>query len=137
MYRCSIIVAALCDDFKVEILVGDPIKLLDYLHFSYNVTTILRSPFMNIIHKWAAAYYNELPAWRSENATNDRLAIATLLPGLGDGNCLTKRLITLPQSYETLWASLSGHTCSQCKTLPEEPAICLLCGVLVCAGMGS
>ncbi len=42
-------------------------------------------------------------------------------------------LIKLPGLLEELLLSTRGKTCNNCGTVPEEPALCLRCGELVCA----
>jgi len=41
----------------------------------------------------------------------------------------------LPQDFHDLLRSVLKRKCKRCGTVPLEPAICLLCGGLVCAGM--
>ena len=42
--------------------------------------------------------------------------------------------ISLPQSYNELYSTYTRMRCEQCGRLPVQPAVCLLCGTLVCAG---
>jgi hypothetical protein len=44
------------------------------------------------------------------------------------------RLVPLPHRFDDLLAGVSGVQCGRCGRLPEEPALCLACGALVCAG---
>ncbi|TPX37695.1 hypothetical protein SmJEL517_g00734 [Synchytrium microbalum] len=41
-------------------------------------------------------------------------------------------LVTLPRRGEALLQESTRRICPNCKTLPSEPAICLLCGTTVC-----
>lgn len=41
-------------------------------------------------------------------------------------------LLGLPKSIDTLIESTVFRKCKRCKTVPSDPAICLLCGELVC-----
>jgi hypothetical protein len=43
------------------------------------------------------------------------------------------RLLALPHSYHALFQHLAGRRCARCRTVPVFPAVCLLCGGLVCA----
>ena len=43
-------------------------------------------------------------------------------------------LIDLPHTYDALYGRLSGQKCERCNTRPGVPALCLVCGVLLCAG---
>lgn len=41
-------------------------------------------------------------------------------------------LLGLPRRLDQLIESTSTRRCNNCKTVPQEPAICLICGELVC-----
>lgn len=41
-------------------------------------------------------------------------------------------LVELPYRFETLLEESSRHVCSNCNAVPQDPAICLLCGTFVC-----
>ncbi len=43
-------------------------------------------------------------------------------------------LISLPHNYSDLHEETSGHVCAQCETLPKDPALCLVCGRMLCCG---
>jgi len=43
-------------------------------------------------------------------------------------------LIPLPVEFETLYERVRGATCSACGVVPSDPALCLVCGLLLCAG---
>ena len=43
-------------------------------------------------------------------------------------------LCELPHKFTEIYSRLANHTCPNTKAFPEEPAICLLCGELLCAG---
>jgi hypothetical protein len=43
-------------------------------------------------------------------------------------------LIALPSSFSELYNGTIHRRCSVCGTVPMQPAVCLLCGELVCAG---
>ena len=40
----------------------------------------------------------------------------------------------MPRDFATLTAQLHQRTCISCQHVPVEPALCLLCGALLCAG---
>jgi hypothetical protein len=42
-------------------------------------------------------------------------------------------LIPLPRDYSDLFQWLTDARCAQCQTVPREPALCLVCGQLLCA----
>lgn len=44
------------------------------------------------------------------------------------------KLHALPEWYHDLLKTRLKEKCTRCNTLPDEPAVCLLCGTLVCAG---
>lgn len=44
------------------------------------------------------------------------------------------KLHALPEWYHDLLKMRLKEKCTRCNTLPDEPAVCLLCGKLVCAG---
>ena len=43
-------------------------------------------------------------------------------------------MVALPTRFTDLYTQLAGCTCAKTHKLPEEPAVCLLCGELLCAG---
>jgi len=42
------------------------------------------------------------------------------------------RLMALPRHYEVIFNFYRRRQCTVCSTLPEKPAVCLVCGQLVC-----
>ncbi|KAI8069327.1 hypothetical protein BC940DRAFT_340219 [Gongronella butleri] len=42
-------------------------------------------------------------------------------------------LITLPYRMDQLFEESARRVCRNCKTVPEDPALCLVCGTIVCA----
>ena len=46
------------------------------------------------------------------------------------------RLIPHPSRYDELLGVARGARCPHCHTSPDEPALCLSCGAIVCAGGG-
>ena len=45
-----------------------------------------------------------------------------------------RSLCELPHRFTDLYSRLSHHRCVTTKAFPEEPAICMTCGELLCAG---
>ena len=43
-------------------------------------------------------------------------------------------LISLPHSFDTLCTETREMKCKSCNSYPDHPALCLLCGMLLCAG---
>jgi len=41
-------------------------------------------------------------------------------------------LIALPEHYDELLGALGGRKCRSCGKMPSDPALCLLCGALLC-----
>jgi hypothetical protein len=63
-----------------------------------------------------------------------RLALA-LRPSLDPSRSLRPSpFIPLPHSYSELYNSFLRRKCQSCGSIPLQPASCLLCGTLVCAG---
>ncbi|KAI8897884.1 hypothetical protein BC833DRAFT_620830 [Globomyces pollinis-pini] len=60
-------------------------------------------------------------------------ALVTTLPLLRIDQPTQFELIKLPIRLETLFEEALKRTCDNCKTVPEDPAICLLCGMFVCS----
>lgn len=46
----------------------------------------------------------------------------------------SRRLISLPASFIELYSSTTNRPCAICKKRPPMPALCLLCGEIVCVG---
>jgi len=46
------------------------------------------------------------------------------------------RLIPLPRRCEDLFLRMIDHPCKRCGTTPRDPALCLVCGELVCCAVG-
>jgi Proteolysis_6 C-terminal/E3 ubiquitin-protein ligase UBR1-like, winged-helix domain/Putative zinc finger in N-recognin (UBR box) len=44
----------------------------------------------------------------------------------------TPRFISLPKLYQAMYMEVLHEQCSHCGTVPTKPAVCLLCGTLVC-----
>eukprot|EP00434_Breviolum_minutum_P010015 symbB.v1.2.008833.t1/scaffold556.1/size187764/4 len=42
--------------------------------------------------------------------------------------------IELPENYLDLLQEVRKRSCSKCQSAPDEPALCLLCGAIVCVG---
>ncbi|KAJ3304518.1 hypothetical protein HDV03_002727 [Kappamyces sp. JEL0829] len=42
-------------------------------------------------------------------------------------------LITLPNRLEDLFEAALARPCAKCQSVPQDPAICLLCGLIVCS----
>lgn len=59
-----------------------------------------------------------------------RLVAARSLPLL---RLAPAALIPLPRDYSDLFQWLTDARCAQCQTVPREPALCLVCGQLLCA----
>ena len=55
---------------------------------------------------------------------------ASITTGVGTSS----PFIALPQHFSELYNVTVLRTCEVCGTVPMQPAICLLCGTLVCAG---
>ena len=42
-------------------------------------------------------------------------------------------LVGLPKRLDSLFEESLKNVCKKCKTVPHEPALCLLCGTFVCS----
>ncbi|KAI9905130.1 hypothetical protein PsorP6_014204 [Peronosclerospora sorghi] len=49
------------------------------------------------------------------------------------GSHRTRYLCSLPRAYVKFYADLAKRTCLSCQHFPARPAVCLLCGLLLCA----
>lgn len=45
---------------------------------------------------------------------------------------LRPKLLALPELYQNLYLEWSERPCARCRRPPREPALCLVCGALVC-----
>jgi hypothetical protein len=46
----------------------------------------------------------------------------------------SNKLVDLPESYDVVYARLAEAKCDVCHSRPPQAAICLICGIMVCAG---
>jgi len=64
-------------------------------------------------------------------------ALVCAAPACGGGplgGCGTSPFLELPPSYSQLYNMYIHRRCSVCGTCPKQPAVCLLCGAIVCTG---
>lgn len=67
-----------------------------------------------------------LQEWMGGDGTKDGWALPRLVP-------LRKfHLVPLAPAFHDLFQVMSSARCKNCNTVPKQPAICLLCGELVC-----
>lgn len=91
-----------------------------------SIEEILRTPaLMRLVMGWAAT----LAAWTHGGSSSMLWPSRRLL-------FRPRPLHPLPMRFTDLYKQLAGHVCAVTKAFPEEPAICLLCGALLCAGTG-
>eukprot|EP00178_Gracilaria_changii_P007181 TRINITY_DN229_c0_g1_i1.p1 TRINITY_DN229_c0_g1~~TRINITY_DN229_c0_g1_i1.p1 ORF type:complete len:1999 (+),score=196.21 TRINITY_DN229_c0_g1_i1:11536-17532(+) len=72
--------------------------------------------------------------YRAKNvsSTNEELVLSSMVI---PKPVLLKRL---PSLFQTLLESLNGSDCSKCSRVPKNPALCLVCGTVLCGpGMAS
>jgi E3 ubiquitin-protein ligase UBR3 len=69
--------------------------------------------------------------------TGTALTPATSAPGLGSANPAHICTGTWLQRFDELLLHYTSTACTRCKKVPEEPALCLVCGALCCAGSPS
>ena len=43
------------------------------------------------------------------------------------------QLLQLPRQYDRIFQHYRHKTCSACNSQPKDPAICLVCGALLCS----
>lgn len=55
-------------------------------------------------------------------------------PMVGLARASTVALYPLPTRFDTLYAKSVRRSCSQCNSVPDSSAICLVCGAFICAG---
>lgn len=83
-------------------------------------------PAIALVKRWAAAA--AVASGGGPNGLSGRLIVAAAprLPML--------QLHAMPSDFASLTASLHQRVCASCAKPPLEPALCLLCGALLCAG---
>jgi len=74
------------------------------------------------IKKWCLAAGAGSGAVAAEQATR------------GTATWQQRQLYTLPHKYDDLYSRFLGQTCKISGLEPDDPAVCLVCGVLLCAG---
>ncbi|TMW57161.1 hypothetical protein Poli38472_003086 [Pythium oligandrum] len=57
----------------------------------------------------------------------------TSLSVFTSGSNRTRYLRSLPRAYVKFYADLAKRKCSACNQFPARPAVCLVCGMLLCA----
>lgn len=76
-----------------------------------------------------------VPVLHSFDAGSAALVCAAPACGGGPlGGCGTSPFLELPPSYSQLYNMYIHRRCSVCGTCPKQPAVCLLCGAIVCTG---
>ena len=93
------------------------------LQLASPAAVLAHAPALALARRWAAA---TRPAHGGRNGT---LCAPDALPG----SLPRLQLLAMPRDFATLTAQLPKQ-CAACGKPPLEPALCLLCGTLVCAG---
>uniref|UniRef100_A0A0N8E404 E3 ubiquitin-protein ligase n=1 Tax=Daphnia magna TaxID=35525 RepID=A0A0N8E404_9CRUS len=100
------------------------VELCSYLNISYEMKIDTCLAPNAVIGYWCHEFGAFLANSRSLLAANDLLMQHRQWRG--------PRLLTLPNSYDTLFKFYHHKSCPQCKSVPKEPSLCLVCGALVC-----
>uniref|UniRef100_A0A7S2GY09 E3 ubiquitin-protein ligase n=1 Tax=Haptolina brevifila TaxID=156173 RepID=A0A7S2GY09_9EUKA len=91
-----------------------------------SAANLLASPHaLRLIKAWAASLTHSLPS-------GVQPSVPRLLPPRP--SLPTLQLQEMPRDFASLTALLHNRTCHACHERPHEPALCLLCGALLCAG---
>lgn len=116
--------------------------------------TLLRALLLRWVHRFKDAYVEMrdpngiMNQWLT-NANTDRPAPQKLtLPGVlmrdlhtmhssisvvCSGASRTRYLRSLPRAYVRFYSELAKRKCESCHQFPARPAVCLVCGMLLCA----
>lgn len=43
------------------------------------------------------------------------------------------KLLRLPRQYDLIFQNYRSKACTTCNSVPKDPAICLLCGTMLCS----
>lgn len=79
-----------------------------------------RRDFQDWLHRWSQHYLNVL------QQSGKKATCKIEFPG-------QYQLVDLPERYDELVRRVSQTACGRCHKIPSDPAICLLCGELVCS----
>ncbi|RUS18204.1 hypothetical protein BC937DRAFT_89041 [Endogone sp. FLAS-F59071] len=78
------------------------------------------------------ALIDVVTGWLHDLRNHSRLPEKSVLGRITLNHPAIFNLVELPHRFETLLEESSKHVCSNCNTVPQDPAICLLCGTFVC-----
>ncbi|KAK3262381.1 hypothetical protein CYMTET_28760 [Cymbomonas tetramitiformis] len=87
--------------------------------------------------EWAAQWGADLvmQAWAAAEPAGEGAAarpVALPVPMCSMASAAPFQLLALPRSFHSLFQQLVRERCGVCNSEPQHPALCLLCGTLVC-----
>ncbi|KAI6196851.1 hypothetical protein M3Y94_01157300 [Aphelenchoides besseyi] len=101
----------------------------DAFHFFNN--SILSEPLqLDQICLLVNGHSNRLHLWITSFTQN--LSVELKPYYANNGLWIHRKIMHLPDSYETFFNENFGRQCTRCSTVPAQPMICLLCGLLTC-----
>lgn len=90
-----------------------------------------------ILQQWLTGANADKPPARSFTLTSilgrDLHTMHSTISLFASGSSRTRYLRSLPRAYVKFYSELAKRKCESCNQFPARPAVCLLCGTLLCA----
>lgn len=90
-----------------------------------------------ILQQWLTGANADKPASQNLNLTSvlgrDLHTMHSTISLFASGSSRTRYLRSLPRAYVKFYSELAKRKCESCNQFPARPAVCLLCGALLCA----
>jgi E3 ubiquitin-protein ligase UBR1 len=83
----------------------------------------------NYVHLWCTQHFKQDALFKEQNTNNAEMK----LTGIFLQQPTVYELIPLPAKLDRLFELTMMRTCLRCKQRPIQPALCLVCGKLLCA----
>ncbi|XP_061091060.1 E3 ubiquitin-protein ligase ubr3 isoform X3 [Conger conger] len=83
--------------------------------------------------EWVVCPFELTSLWCAEvTGLTEMQAEQTLTLLVQDPHWAGPHLLQLPENYNTIFQYYHGKSCTACSKVPKDPAVCLICGTLVC-----
>lgn len=90
-----------------------------------------------ILQQWLTGANADKPQPQSLSLTSvlsrDLHTMHSTISLFASGSSRTRYLRSLPRAYVKFYSELAKRKCESCSQFPARPAVCLLCGALLCA----
>jgi hypothetical protein len=100
-----------------------------------SAAALLKSPpLLGLLVRWARASLATIEATEGPRTPARGLPSPLECVAMERVAAAPQPLFALPSRFTDLYSTLGGRSCPSTGRFPEEPAICLACGELLCAG---